>query len=138
MGEEKYCPRCDTTKPIVCFIRSSGKIFGYCAECERTYAKEYRIRKAESIRNSKLKLMHGITLEHYNKILNKQNGVCAICKCKETSKKYNFLPVDHCHKTDTVRGLLCSNCNVGLGMFKDNITLLQSAIEYLSRNPIPS
>ena len=63
----------------------------------------------------------------YQVILEKQNGVCAICK-----NKYEIeLGVDHNHETGENRGLLCTACNVALGNFKDNIEFLEEAIRYL-------
>lgn len=82
---------------------------------------------------------YGITLEIFNKILKSQKGVCAICKKPEiikdgrTGKKRN-LSVDHCHNTNKVRGLLCSKCNNGIGLFNDSIKSLKSAIKYLGKN----
>jgi len=95
----------------------------------RTYAKQT---------NSSLK-MYGLSIEQYNALLNKQNGVCAICsrECKVQSKRFKEgksnrpLIIDHCHKTNKIRGLLCSNCNIMIGMAEDNINLLQKAIDYL-------
>ena len=54
-----------------------------------------------------------------------QEGICLICKKDEATV------VDHCHITDTVRGLLCHSCNLLLGQAKDNIEILRNAIEYL-------
>ena len=82
-------------------------------------------------RNQQLLMKFGITLEEYNKLLESQNGVCAICG-KPPGKKQ--LAVDHDHETSRVRGLLCSNCNHGLGNFKDTPKLLFGAIGYLSPN----
>jgi hypothetical protein len=63
------------------------------------------------------------------KLLKKQGNVCAICgKGLEKDKR---LAVDHNHKTGKIRGLLCVNCNMMLGMSKDNINTLKSAIKYL-------
>ena len=76
------------------------------------------------------------SMEDYYKILESQNGVCAICK-KQSNKRSNngktikALAVDHCHKTGKVRGLLCDKCNTSLGHFCDSIEILQSAINYL-------
>lgn len=56
---------------------------------------------------------------------------CAICG---TTRDYQALGVDHCHTTMKLRGLLCSNCNTGLGQFQDNPTLLRLAADYLERN----
>ena len=77
-----------------------------------------------------------IRVEDYNRILDAQNGVCAICKGNEksiahTSNKIRNLTVDHCHATGKVRGILCSRCNRGLGFFQDNLENLKSAIQYL-------
>ena len=67
-----------------------------------------------------------------------QGGVCAICKKPEKSKwnteQPMLLAVDHDHETGRVRGLLCNNCNTGLGKFMDDPDLLSSAIEYLRTN----
>lgn len=87
--------------------------------------------------NGHLKRMYGITLDDYNVMLKYQNGVCAICygtfsgTNQHGAKK---LAVDHCHETGVVRGLLCENCNRGIGMFKHRTDLLQSALDYISAN----
>ena len=62
----------------------------------------------------------------------RQSGGCAICGGKSLRKKY--LAVDHNHDTGEVRGLLCNNCNSGLGFFKDNAALLRLAAAYLDRH----
>lgn len=86
-------------------------------------------------RNALLKRKYNISRKEYDNKLLKQNGVCAICHLKEIKKKSNGeikeLSVDHDHKTEKVRGLLCSSCNVAIGNFKDNIMFLQNAINYL-------
>jgi hypothetical protein len=64
----------------------------------------------------------------YEMLLVKSGGVCDICSVKFKNKEPY---VDHCHSTGRVRGLLCNDCNVGLGRFKDNDTLLINAIKYL-------
>lgn len=74
--------------------------------------------------------MYGISPEEYEKLLSKQEGVCAICKVTSEEYKKNF-HVDHCHKTGKIRGLLCQKCNLGLGQFKDSPEFLLSAVEYL-------
>jgi hypothetical protein len=97
--------------------------------------KQYRLKYPEKIKNHDLLSGHGITLNDYNKMLKEQNNGCAICgnpeTDKEVNKKVKSLSVDHDHKTGKVRGLLCSKCNKGIGLFQDNIKLLQSAINYL-------
>ena len=73
--------------------------------------------------------LYNISLEQYNTMLNEQDGVCAICKKVNDSGK--ALHVDHKHSTGEVRGLLCYRCNAALGYFKDSVTRIERAIEYL-------
>jgi hypothetical protein len=68
----------------------------------------------------------------YMKLYYKQNGDCAICKRHRSEFKLD-LAVDHNHFTGEVRGLLCAKCNKGLGLFKDNLDLLNSAKRYLKK-----
>lgn len=74
---------------------------------------------------------YGLTIQSYNEILESQNGRCAICKDRPLKGKN--LSVDHCHKTQVVRGLLCATCNSGLGMFRDDIFSMENAVEYLKK-----
>ena len=92
---------------------------------QKSFAKNY-----EKIRDRELRKRYGITNEDFSLLLTKQNGVCAICKRTDGTKKY--LSVDHCHTTGKVRGLLCSGCNKGIGLLNDSCALLESAKEYLS------
>lgn len=103
-----------------------------CKSCKCGYERERRIKNPNSFRESDLKKSYGIDLEKYNEILASQNGVCAICLKPETSKR-GWLHVAHCHRTREVRGLLCGNCNTGIGKFGDDSKVMQSAIEYLRR-----
>lgn len=78
----------------------------------------------------------GITLDDYQRMLEKQNNKCAICNEQETRKNPHSdgvlrLCIDHCHKTGKVRGLLCHSCNTALGKFKDSAILMYRAIRYL-------
>lgn len=75
---------------------------------------------------------YGITTVEYDEMLEAQNGVCAICG-QEEQVKTRGLSVDHCHETGEVRGLLCSFCNMALGLFKDNPQSLINAVKYLAR-----
>ena len=78
-----------------------------------------------------LKKYYGLTESDYNSLLDHQNGVCAICGNPDLIK--DTLAVHHCHTSGEVRGLLCSNCNLGIGNFNDDISRLESAIEYLKK-----
>ncbi len=122
--------------------RNRNKVFKY----QRKYQLDYYYRNKEKIlekqkqrnlanpekryltnRKSDLR-KYGLTLEQYDKLEKMQKGKCAICRSTELNKK---LAIDHCHKTGKVRGLLCSNCNNGLGKFKDSKKLLVKALKYL-------
>jgi len=90
--------------------------------------------KYEVIRKrAKLKWHYGITLEEFNRILEKQGGRCAICGTTESGGRHNTFHVDHCHGSNRVRGLLCLNCNRGIGYFHDNVETLKNAAKYLRR-----
>lgn len=90
-------------------------------------------RGIESSRRSHLKRNFGITLEDYNQMSETQNHVCAICGSKEMDNKNKVLTVDHCHNTGKIRGLLCGQCNMGMGSLKDSIELLKKSIIYLKK-----
>ena len=95
--------------------------------------RHYEENKEHSLKYSRqysLKRKFKITLEEYQQMEQNQGGVCAICGGVCTRK----LAVDHDHATGKVRGLLCNNCNRGLGHFKDNLENLQQAINYLKEH----
>jgi Autographiviridae endonuclease VII len=71
---------------------------------------------------------YGMTIADYDALLARQNGVCRICKRKPEGRK---LAVDHCHVTGMIRGLLCSDCNLGVGNFKDNPVWMRAAGDYM-------
>lgn len=80
-------------------------------------------------RNTRLLRSFGITAAEYDRMLEDQGGKCGICRLDCTSGRR--LAVDHCHETGRVRGLLCGNCNHGLGKFLDDPGLLDRAAMYL-------
>ena len=85
--------------------------------------------KLDSTRRARLKLT-GWTDQEYKTALIKQGYRCAICG-RHAGTLNKALCADHCHKTGKKRGLLCSNCNVALGRFDDNPSIMRSAISYL-------
>lgn len=135
--ESAQAQRCDSTKPW-------GKDNFYWKEKRgsskdvkeymREWRKKARQANPEYYLEQDLKKNYGVTLEWYRNTLSKQNNVCAICKNPEVAVirgKVVAMAVDHCHKTGKARGLLCTRCNRGLGLFNDNVDNLKSAIEYL-------
>lgn len=80
---------------------------------------------------------YGLSSEEYMEMYKKNEGKCYICNQPEIIKrkgKVKRLAIDHCHSTGKVRGLLCQNCNRGLGLLKDNIEVLENAIKYLKES----
>ncbi len=75
--------------------------------------------------------------EEYTAFVKKHSGRCAICKRPERAKnrsgKIKKLSIDHCHKTKKLRGVLCSGCNIAIGLFKEDIKSLKNAIKYLTK-----
>jgi hypothetical protein len=100
---------------------------------ERLKAKDIEaFRRRE--RSFNLKGKYGITLIEYEAMVEKQNGVCAICKKPPTAGRGRRLMVDHDHQTGRIRGLLCHGCNNGLGDFCESADILRAAIEYVTAN----
>lgn len=126
-NKERTCTTCKKTKDISNFKLERDKrahndisVRSKCRECD-----EFRKYKRF------IKRTYDISWEDYEEMFDNQNGCCAICKSKVSSSRTTRLFVDHCHDTTKVRGLLCSSCNHGLGLFKDSPTLLKRAINYL-------
>ena len=131
---EKRCSTCKITKPVTEFSKGNRKD-GLRSNCKACQSKYYRLHYEvnpdayKSVKPQRL-------IDLYNRMLEAQNGVCAICKTSEPGghSKVAKFHMDHDHKTGEYRGLLCFSCNTGLGKFYDNIELLKSAIRYLD-NP---
>jgi len=102
------------------------------------YQREWRKNNPERAKNADLKKMYGVTLEQYKDVLKAQNYVCAICGGGETDLDVaglpRHMPVDHCHSTGDIRGVLCGACNRALGGFKDDPQLLRKAAEYVEKH----
>jgi hypothetical protein len=92
-------------------------------------SRKFRVLHREEMRVQRLRRLYNITDATYNALLDVQGGVCAICG--KVPGRYR-LAVDHQHDTGKVRGLLCGNCTVGLGNFRDDRELLLKADHYLS------
>ncbi len=90
---------------------------------------EYRAQKAEYMAKYQVGYMrkrrYGLTPEQHAAMAESQGDLCAICKRRRT------LVVDHCHETGVVRGLLCDNCNVGIGRLGDDPARLAAAAKYI-------
>ena len=123
------CPKCESPFKVA----RTGKLPVYCPDCLKEI---YRIKQRSEKRQKSLLANYGITLEQYAELHKKQNGLCKICNQRTQGRgaAKNNLAVDHDHETGKIRGLLCSHCNTGLGLFRDNPELLKIAINYLKEN----
>jgi hypothetical protein len=136
-----YRQICDIAK---CSI---GTVSRYCGEGQleksrvrgrESYTPKIILPKSlEDIKNSAkrrmLKHRYNLTEESYIELYSSQKGKCAICEELYILGSPKGLYIDHCHKTNRVRGLLCSTCNSALGKFKDSESILKRAIEYLRK-----
>lgn len=110
------------------------------AEYMRNYAAMRRAADPFHEVANTLRRDHGITLDDYERLLETQKGVCAICgrgevrRDERTGTPYR-LAIDHCHATNELRGLLCSMCNHAIGYLDDSPELLRRAIIYLADPP---
>lgn len=116
------CSQCGERKPRAEF-RSRGSDPTVCAPCRKPYYREMRLRE------------HRLTPEIYAAMVEAQNGVCSICKKPPCGRgNRSKLHIDHCHKTGVVRELLCSNCNLAIGLLDDDPIIAQAVSIYLSRH----
>lgn len=123
----KVCSKCKIEKDDFDFSsnrNSPDGLHSVCRTCARATNKVWHT-KSTAPKDTLRK--YGICKWEYELLLEKQKGLCKICEQADTKR----LSVDHCHKTHKIRGLLCGNCNRGLGLFKDNPRLLERAIKYL-------
>ena len=147
-GETTFvCTKCAEPKVSSEFYRDSRRSNGLQSQCKACYKvywdryrkenrekladwqRDYRRNSPRRTKDTELRSTYGITLEDYHRLATHQGFVCGICGEEESNGR--ALSVDHCHETGEVRGLLCSNCNTALGLFKDSPGNLEAAMEYL-------
>lgn len=150
MADEKPCIGCKKRKPLEDFPVDRHYKDGRtnrCRLCRNAARRDYREANAErekangrdrygrtkeQIRSYNRKRAYGVSQEEFDRMAEAQNGVCLICGNPPSGKgKSNILHVDHCHDTGRIRGLLCTNCNCGIGFFKDDPELVKKALFYL-------
>lgn len=145
----KACTKCNERKPLAAFHRDRGRPDGRvyrCKKCVRQHQIETgytdKIREAriayyyahheDSKRKSREQARlrnfrnYGITPERFGQMVAEQGGRCFLCSREAP------LMVDHCHRTNTVRRLLCRQCNSGIGLLRDDPELLKRAIDYIN------
>ncbi|WP_442807304.1 endonuclease VII domain-containing protein [Streptomyces sp. NBC_01751] len=152
----RRCPRCRELKSLeAAFNKASSRKNGYavwCRDCASAHSRDRRaaipldVKRAEyaanrdAIRAKVRQNTYGITAEEYDALLADQGGGCGVCGIEACTTGKAFA-VDHDHACcpgrkscgKCIRGLLCTNCNQGLGKFKDDPKLLRNAIDYLAQ-----
>jgi hypothetical protein len=127
----KRCPDCREWKPLEEFPRNRRTRDGrhaYCKRCHNERGRETRQRLYGGSRHYHLKRRYGISVDDVDALILAQGAICPICGRGDPEQ------VDHDHGTGKVRGVLCFNCNGGLGQFRDDPDALAKAVAYLSRN----
>jgi len=137
--DKKICPKCGLAKEKKEFGKDSTTASGvssWCKPCKKAWRARHRKDNPEKLKsmdfNSDLKKLYGITSDQYWELFNKQNGLCACCG-QSHELFVRRLHVDHDHNSGQIRGLLCTECNPGLGYFQDSIERLEMAITYLKK-----
>ena len=133
----KYCGCCNSTLPVEMFAKNKVKKDGLqerCTPCRAQHHQKTKHLRAKPTADQKRKWLmssYGLSKEEFDAMLKEQNNSCAICGTTEWGRPSPS--IDHCHATGKVRGLLCNNCNRGLGLLKDNTEIIENAIKYLTR-----
>ena len=137
--EVRKCEQCKKEfETLSIKVRKGGEKF--CSiECYKTYRNNNRKNRDEKFDHImyQKKYKYGLDKTQYLLMVESQKNRCCICDTEFTNEnKYSGPCVDHCHIKNEVRGLLCQDCNKGLGSFKDNIIHLYKAIEYLKSSSV--
>jgi hypothetical protein len=143
MPTMKMCTVCKVAKPFEDFydgykakkqrdVVNKKYPHSRCKDCDHARVKVYHKNNRAKVTKQQLishrRREYGLTEEEYNNMVLSQNNMCAICN-KPSDKT---LHIDHDHVTGKVRGLLCFNCNLGIGLLQEDLVVLNRAIEYLS------
>jgi hypothetical protein len=108
----KICRSCNQERDLSLFSKDKNKKDGLRSNCK-----------------------YNISLNFYDNLFIQQNNRCAICSNAFSNEKHNYKAhIDHDHTTGKVRGLLCNDCNSGIGFLKENITILSNAIKYIEKH----
>lgn len=125
---ERRCAQCDGLIPVERILR--GPV-SYCSSACKMRAHRESGAAAEANLRAYYKRRYGLTTEEAEAL--RLDAPCAICGTTDFGGRHGNGHIDHDHVTGRVRGILCTNCNTGLGQFKDDPALLRAAAEYLER-----
>ena len=129
---DRICECCGKSIPA----ERNGRAKFCSYECKTAFHNQYTERRHKWQQEYFLRQKYGLSLQEYEQLVEQQDGRCAICGCDQPAGRGRW-HVDHDHTTGKVRGLLCHNCNVGLGNFKDDPRRLEAAVKYLTLDYTP-
>ncbi|WP_425557175.1 endonuclease VII domain-containing protein [Deinococcus carri] len=132
----KLCRRCKVIKTAAEFPMDRGPyskdgLYSYCKPCKVNYNKEYRARFGNTAeRDRARRRKYGLTPEQFDGLWDIQGGRCLTCNRVITRERAGHA-IDHCHSTGKVRGILCTQCNVALGMAQESPDILMALASYI-------
>jgi hypothetical protein len=132
----KKCTKCKETKDESHFGNHKQRPDGLrreCKDCSRKIKQTAYQNAPHKAWEADIKHNYGCTIEQYNQMFSDQGGRCVGCGVHQ-SDMLKRLSIDHCHKTNKIRGLLCNNCNVALGWAQDNVNILMNLANYVEKN----
>lgn len=134
----RKCSSCKEVKDMSCFYVDRARTPGYryvCKSCCSAYsAARNKKRGPDKDKNRRNNLKkYGVTPEWFEEKLKSQGGMCSICG-GGSSNKWGTLFVDHDHRSGSVRGVICMNCNTAIGHVGDSAEKLYLIAEYLHLN----
>jgi hypothetical protein len=153
---EKECKKCGLALPAKKFPISKSTRDGlssWCRSCQNQATVDWQSRNPEKhskavranqvkdprrYKSNVLRYKYGIDMAEYDRLFEAQGGKCAGCArpgahLASDAPRQDKLHVDHCHKTEAVRGLLCRACNMALGGLEDDRERLLSLVAYLDK-----
>lgn len=140
ISDRKECTKCKVVKSLDDFpvhAKSEGRERRHrhwCRPCMAAYLKAWHEKRGGRTVYYRQRDT-GVTPEQYAQMVLAQGGVCAIClrDPKGTTKRCDVLNADHDHATGKPRGLLCGHCNRALGLLRDDVEIMQAAIDYIKK-----
>lgn len=134
----RQCPDCGVRKALTEFHKDATRKNGrkvYCKACNAaqvsSWSKADPERRARVQRQTRLNTLYGVTPKEFDAMLDAQGNGCEVCYGVNADGR--SLAVDHDHKTGKVRALLCSRCNIALGLVEEDPCRLRALADYVER-----
>jgi hypothetical protein len=133
MKKCSYCLKTQSKSEFNKMSHNKDLLHSHCKDCLSHRAKLYRDDHKAELKAASILRRYKLSVEQYNTMIKDCNNCCTICKVEllGTNTDANAPCIDHCHTTNIVRGILCMQCNKGLGLFRDSPESLVNAAQYL-------